>query len=247
MRFAKDTVGLTDQTHLLAVFNQFCGEVGAVGVGVAARSSQLSMALGEKLLQLHMRGEGDKTKARTIAEKLNREFFHHGYPVSRSEAEVIGLPIAPREAVVEKLIWSIWSSISNDLQLREPVNDIAILKKAVSSAPLFGPVAHIVPQGRGLPVDLAAATQQATIIQVPPVPFEHISALMESARKATRYVTSGLLFGSRMPDLNYRLSKVVDHQGWMTVDLSPDEPAANQSPAPKPKPRRAMRQKRTAT
>jgi len=46
LRFAKEEVGLSDQSHLSAVFEKFCSEVGAVPIGVAARSSQLSITMG---------------------------------------------------------------------------------------------------------------------------------------------------------------------------------------------------------
>lgn len=104
LRFAKDEVGITDQQQILSVFNHFCEEVGSVAVGAAARGAQLGVTMGEKLLNLHM-GEGDRGKARAISEKLTRDFFHHGYPVSRSEARSIGLPIAASDPAVEDLMW----------------------------------------------------------------------------------------------------------------------------------------------
>jgi hypothetical protein len=116
LKFAKE-VGLTDQQQLLSVFNHFCEEVGSVAVGIAARGAQLGVTMGEKLLQLHMRADGDKARARAISEKLTRDFFHHGYPLSRSEAKSIGLTIGERDKSVEKLMWEIWSDYSEELQL----------------------------------------------------------------------------------------------------------------------------------
>lgn len=106
LKFAKETVGLKEQPLIAQVFQRFCDEVGAVGVGVAARGALLSLALGEKLLQLHMKGDG---KAKAIAEKLTKDFFHHGYPVNRSEATEIGLNVAKKDPDVEDLMWQIWT------------------------------------------------------------------------------------------------------------------------------------------
>ena len=216
LRFAKDNVGLTDQKQLLSVFNHFCEEVGSVAIGVAARSTQLTVSMGEKLLQLHMRADADKAKARAISEKLTRDFFHHGYPVSRSEAAVIGLPIADRNHAVERLMWAIWSSMSEELKLREPVNDMGMIFANPNAAPLFGSLPHfVVPAPNGG----QAVAAQPPIIEVPPTEFELTHALMESARLATSFVTNGLLFASRLPDQNYRLSKIIKQQGWITANM----------------------------
>src|SRR5207302_11389219 len=77
LKFAKDNVGLKEESLIAQAFQRFCDEVGAVAVGIAARGALLSVAMGEKLLQLHMKGEG-KAKAKAIAEKLTKDFFHHG-------------------------------------------------------------------------------------------------------------------------------------------------------------------------
>jgi hypothetical protein len=86
LQFARDGAGLSDQQHISKLFEFFCQEVGAVSVGIAARGSLLSITMGEKLLRMHMTAEADIPKARGIAEALNKKFFHHGYPVSRSES-----------------------------------------------------------------------------------------------------------------------------------------------------------------
>lgn len=91
LTYVRENVGLSDQEYLKATFEMFCQEVGAIPIGIAARGARLSLSLGTKLLQMHMKDEAAKQKAEAIARTLNREFFHHGYPVGRKEAREIGL------------------------------------------------------------------------------------------------------------------------------------------------------------
>lgn len=217
LKFAREEVKLTDQDGLVKVFNAFCEEVGAVAIGVAARSAQLSVNMGEKLLKLHMRADGDNAKARTISEKLTRDFFHHGYPVSRTEAKQIGLPIAENNAPVEKIIWDIWLDVTEDLCLRSVAADTEFILNNPACAPLFGPVPHIFAPMAEKHGNATAIPNQ--VIMAPPAPFTRTFAIMESDRIASRFVINGQLFGARMPDLNLRLSKVVEYQGWENVTV----------------------------
>lgn len=134
LKFSRETVGLTEQAHMLSSYLRFCDEVGPLAVGVSARSALLSVTLGEKLLQLHMTTEDEKQKARSISEKLTKDFFHHGYPVNRTEAKDIGLKVKELEA----LMWSIWSDLSAELRLREPHNPVTVLHDDPACASLFG-------------------------------------------------------------------------------------------------------------
>ena len=224
LKFAREDVGLTDQQQMLSVFNHFCEQVGSVAVGVAARSAQLTVTMGEKLLQLHMKGEAEREKARAISEKLTRDFFHHGYPVSKTEAKFIGLPIAKTDTNIEKLMWQIWLDLSAELKLREPFNPMTLLRADEACAALFQPVPQV-----NLPANLPAQAQQQAlqqilqqilVIEVPPTTFENIHAVMESARTASRYVSNGLIFASRQPDQQFKVSTVMERQGWVTMPIS---------------------------
>ena len=74
--------------------------------------------MGERLLLMHMTGSEDKTRARQIAENLNKSFFAHGDAVSRSRAKELQLKVADEDARLEKLVWeailgsrATWSSL----------------------------------------------------------------------------------------------------------------------------------------
>lgn len=222
--FATDNVGLKDQEQLARVFELVCQEIGAVPVGVASRGASLSLSMGEKLLLTHMRDEADKEKAKSIASALSKNYFHHGYPVSRSEARELGLKVEAPDAALEQLMWRVWLDIEDELQLRVPFNAVAVLRAAPECAPLFDAVPQVnippaVPAAIAQQILLQAAGQ-ATLTAIPGAPYLAIAGLCESARWATRHVTRGRIFAARMPDLQFRVSQVQEEQGWVDVDLN---------------------------
>lgn len=234
LRFSRDQVGLKEPEHMLAVYSKFCDEVTTLGVGISARSALLSVTLGEKLLQLHMKEGAEKQRAREISEKLTKDYFHHGYPVNRTEAREIGLKVADRDEELEDLIWKIWCDLSEELKLREPHNPIRVLAENQACQALFAPVPVIQLPGN-LPPQLAQQAYQQILAQVqvadvPPAPFETIHAVIESTRHASRFVTNGLVVGTKTADQQIRLSTLNVRQLWETVALV----AAAQQPGPKP-------------
>jgi hypothetical protein len=202
LKFARDEVGLTDQLPMLELFKQFSAEVGFVGIGVAARSAQLTQTMGEKLLGLHMKSDSQMQKAKVISEVLNKKFFHHGYPVSRSEAKEIGLPIAVSNPTTEELMRKVWLDIEQELKFREPFSPVSVLKSDPACAALFSP---IVPGAGQLGVPAAKMSQ--------------IGSVMESARYATRFVIEGDILAMRLPDLNLKISVVQHKEGWVDMPI----------------------------
>lgn len=133
--FAKKRVGITDQACLLESFKMFATDVGATAIGIAARSGSLSQKLGIKMLQTHLHGS-DSKESQSIVDKLNKEFFNHGYPVSKTEAKEIGLPVAKGDAKLEQAIWDVWLEIEKDLKMRVPFNPMEVFSDVVvHSAP----------------------------------------------------------------------------------------------------------------
>lgn len=118
--FAKTHAGITDQAQLQALFVELSREVGAVSLGIASRGSRLLLSMGKQLLEMHMQGDGAPQQAQEIAEKLSKNFAHHGYPLSRREAKQIGLKVNEPSAEVETLMWDIWLDIESELKVRRP-------------------------------------------------------------------------------------------------------------------------------
>ncbi len=250
LKFSRDQVGLKDPEHLLSVYSKFCDEVGTLGVGVSARSALLSVTMGEQMLLLHMKEEQEKKLAHTISEKLTKDYFHHGYPVNRTEAKAIGLKVADRDKELEDLMWKIWSDLRAELKIREPHNPVTVLADNPACQALFAPLpaaqlpANLPPQLPPQAQQQLLAQIQAQFAPVPPAPFEIVHALIESSRHASRFVTSGIVIGTKTPDQQIRVSTLNIRQGWKTVRPTPAVPgqgALPPKPPKAPKPPRALR------
>jgi len=224
LTFAREQVGLSDQDELFKVFELFCGDVGAVPIGVAARSAQLSLSMGEQLLRLHMTDEGETQKARAIAEALSKKFYHHGYPLSRTEAKNIGLKVVHPDQDVEDILGRIWSDIRDEMELREPFQPPAIVARNPACAALFAP-APLLQLPANLPLPMVQQVmqnvlQQIQVVQVPPTPYTLINALLESPRMATRFITEGRIFATRLPDLQLAIHILQERQCWRTLPIA---------------------------
>jgi hypothetical protein len=158
--------------------------------------------MSEKLLRLHMKSEGQIQKAKLISEALNKKYFHHGYPVSRSEAKEIGLPVAASNVIIEDLMWKVWLDIEQELKFREPFSPVNILKNDPACAALFSPV--------------VPGTAQ---LGVPPAKMHQIASVMESHRLATRFILEGDILAMRLPDLNLKISVVQHKEGWVDIPV----------------------------
>jgi len=208
LRFAREQVGLTRQEPLRDIFQKFSEEVGFVAVGTAARSTQLSATIGEKMLLMHMTDRRGKKNARTISESLNTKYFHHGYPLSRTEAKEIGLPVANADPAVEYLMWSIWKDLESDLQLRETFVPLDLVKNNAACQALF------------------AANPQP----VPPTAYECTIALMESIRHGSRCRVAGSIMASPQPNSEIKVQLAPEKIGWIDVALPVPGPAPTPAP-----------------
>lgn len=84
INFIKEDVGITDQQHLVTAVQPLLKDMGAFAIGYAKKGQQLSLRLSEKMLNWHL---DNHEQVKTIARSLNSSFYHHGYPVSRTEAK----------------------------------------------------------------------------------------------------------------------------------------------------------------
>lgn len=223
LRFAKENVGLKDGKNLSSSFLRFCEEVGFVAVGVAARSSQLSVSMGENMLRLHLDEAKGKQSPRAISQALNTQYFHHGYPLNRTEAKTIGLPVAAPVEELENLMWAIWKDIETDLHLREAFVPMELVRADPNCQQLFSPIPqmHIPPGANQMVLQLLAQQffAQHGNVAVSPTPYEITIALMESPRTASRARVEGKIFAARQFDLEVKINLVPERVGWIDVAL----------------------------
>ena len=131
--FLKDDAGITDQANISKALDTLTQEVGALSIGFSKKSQQLTLSLGRRLLETHT---ADKSKAEAIVNALCSSYYHHGYAVSRKEAERIGLPIEAPQKDLEDLMWKVWEDFNEEMHcstafdpIAETINDPEVQKE----------------------------------------------------------------------------------------------------------------------
>lgn len=215
LEFVRTEVGISDQEQLEKAFELLCEDVGPLKIGAAKRSTQLSLSMGEKLLSLHMK---DTSKAKAIAETLNRSYFHHGYPLGRREAKNIGISVTDPDEDLEDLLWEIWTDIETEMKCNEPFSLLNVVLSDEKTAQLIGPVSQL-----QIPVNLPAQVQQQVInkllqqintVNVDPVDYDLFQATLESKACRSEYRTEGKINATRLPNMKIATSNLMVSQGW---------------------------------
>lgn len=122
-----DEIGLKDQAVISQALVKLSDDVNPLTIGQAKRGSQLGLSMAEKMLTSHM---SDGNKAKLISEKLNRNYYHHGYPLDRNEATEIGLNIIINKDV-EDLMWQIATDIISEFKENEPFDPQSIAQENI--------------------------------------------------------------------------------------------------------------------
>ena len=215
IEFLKQDIGITDQAHLAAALSNLTAEVGAIPIGSAKRSQQLSLSLSMKMLETHF---SDATAAANIAQKLNSSFYHHGYAVSRKEAQEIGLEITIPSKHEEELIWTIWQDYSKEMKsdkefnlYNELMND-PVLKSKIETVPIINLPANT-------PYDVANqliinAASQTPITTQTPVEFEVLLATIESANISYGVTNKFSVTYWRNADMTLGFNSIPYSEGW---------------------------------
>jgi hypothetical protein len=177
--------------------------------------AQLALSMGEKLLSMHMT---DSNKAKTIAETLNKSFYHHGYPLGRTEAKKIGLPITNPDTELEELLWDIYESFETEMKFNEPFDPLKLILNSPASASLLAPTRQVQIPGN-LPQELLqqvydALLAQIQIVQIVPVDYELLQASTESEFGKSEYKTACKIFANKLPDNNITMNIIQTASGW---------------------------------
>ena len=213
--FVKTDVGISDQEQLERAFELVCKDVGSIPIGVAKRSSYLSVSMGEKLLSLHME---DQSRVKLIAESLNTSFYHHGYPLGRQEAKDIGLPVVYPDDELESLMWQIWTDVEDEMECNKPFNPLEVVLSNEEASKLIGPVPQVqIPPNLPPEILQQVITQilsKISIVQVEPVDYELFLASLESVRCRSEVRGKGKISAVRLPDMNIAVNIVKMDGGW---------------------------------
>lgn len=215
LSFVKENVGITNQEQLQSAFELLCRDVGALGIGSAKRSSQLMLSLGEKLLTLHTE---DKNEARTIAESLNKSYYHHGYSVGKREAQELRLNVIGPSAEIEQLLWAVWEDFSAEMECDVPFIPLAtVFAHPEAAATLNAATQLTLPANLPPPVMqqiLNQILQQPLVQPVVPVPFDVFYAAVEGVNGCSHFHQTGDLQAVRLPNMEVIINATPKSQRW---------------------------------
>lgn len=119
--FIKEDLNITDQDNVQKNFELLVNDLGSIPIGQTKRSTKLSLTLSEQLLLLHM---DDHVKAKSIAEKLSYNYYHHGYTISPTEAKRLELPIIEGSEKLYDLMWKVWCDAKEEMDCETEFNPI---------------------------------------------------------------------------------------------------------------------------
>ncbi len=222
-------MGLSDQEQMQRSFEIICKEVGAVPIGVAKRSAQLALSMGEKLLSMHM---SDNNKAKTIAETLNKSFYHHGYPLGRTEAKKMGLPITNPITEIEDLLWKVYESFETEMKFNEPFDPLKLVLNSGVAENLLAPTQQVQIPSNLPPNVLQQVYQQilaqVQVAQIPPIDYDLFQACVETKSCRSDFRTTGKIFSNKLADNNIAINIIPTFSGWKFIsDQLPSQPTNN--------------------
>jgi hypothetical protein len=228
LRFLKDEVGITEQAFEGPLVDKIFSAVDPIVIGAAKRASELSTAVGERLLRMHLTDPSNKNTARQIAENLNKSFFAHGDAVSRSRARELNLPIAEDDPKLEKLIWEAYLGIEDYMELRkafDPIKhflaDARARESLTPSAPFILPP-NTPPQiSEQLWNNIAKQAINGLNQSGIQVDYLLIHALIESVRFASECYTIGNISATRLIGGDIQVSMLPIESGWRNLPISP--------------------------
>ncbi len=225
LSFVREEAGITEQEYIKSAFEKLCEVVEPTALGFAKRSSSLSIAIGEKMLQMHMIDPEKKSQAHAIATKLNKSFFSHGHALGRKEAEEIGLNVITPDIELEKMMWDIHMDFESEIKTRMPFDPLAEYLRDPNAAPLLQspPPINIPPQisnNQQLVFQLLQNYMQEQLnVVLPTIEIELKHAFLESLRVSSEFYAKNRILIQRKLDMQFNGNVVVLNTGWRKVDL----------------------------
>ena len=233
LRFLQGDVKVTEQVHISAVIDKLFSVVDPVHIGAAKRASELSSAVGERLLLTHMSSAEERNKARQIAENLNKSFFAHGDAVSRKRAKELELKIADHDPELAKLLWDAYLGLESYMEFRKPFHPLQHYLADPNGAAALQPTAPLT-LPPNTPPQIAQALWNGVANQAlqnmagrnaVEVEYSLVNAVIESIRVASEYRTNGKLIAFRNMNGEVQLSATDTEAEWKSVPPAATEVA----------------------
>jgi len=128
--FVKEFVGIRHEDELVQSLNTLTNNVHPLSIGNVHRFYAQSRMMSQKLLKLHMKDSKDDHVVEEISETLTSKLFFHGHPINRKEAANLKLKIVEPSPAVEDLMWELYRSYEDELEMNTPFNPQEMLNKS---------------------------------------------------------------------------------------------------------------------
>ncbi len=108
--------GLESEASSVEALKLLSSQINVLALGNIQRVYNTGANLMPDLLELHMDGNKDKERIKTILHALG-ETYTHDYLIPRKEAKALGLPVTEAAGELNTLIWNLYKLYEQDLQL----------------------------------------------------------------------------------------------------------------------------------
>ena len=123
---AKEKAGVKDE-QMVNVFEDLTAKIHPLSLGNAYRATRMAKQITEKLLLMHFDKNDDKEKIESIVKEITGDICIHGYPITRDEADSLGLNMAEPDTELEKTMWELYEVYAEKMELKKKFDPVAIL------------------------------------------------------------------------------------------------------------------------
>jgi sulfur relay (sulfurtransferase) DsrC/TusE family protein len=140
LKLAEERAGLDKQQEKLQTFQILANRYEPLALGNVNRVYDEIRSLVRNLLGTHMNEETETAQIEAIVKALT-ETYTHEHPITRDQAEKIGLKVSRPSPEVTKLILELYEEYESDLALNEPFDSEDILgSKEVATTNIDGAI-----------------------------------------------------------------------------------------------------------
>ena len=123
---AKEKAGVKDE-QMINVFEDLTAKIHPLSLGNAYRATRMAKQITEKLLLMHFDATNDKEKINSIVKEVTGDICIHGYPITRDEAESLGLNMVEPDSELEKTMWELYENYAEKMELKKKFDPVALL------------------------------------------------------------------------------------------------------------------------
>ena len=123
---AKEKAGVKDE-QMVNVFEDLTAKIHPLSLGNAYRATRMAKQITEKLLLMHFDATNDKEKIESIVKEITGDICIHGYPITRDEADSLGLNVVEPDSELEKIMWELFETYAEKMELKKKFDPVALL------------------------------------------------------------------------------------------------------------------------